>query len=407
MPSLRDRAAAVLRANDRRAHRPANRQARYTVPSPRLYPHQWAWDSAFAAIGWAHLDLDRALHEVETLLGGAWPDGRVPHILFHDREGDYYPDASFWGTGGRWSSSITQPPAWAIALRRLFDLGADRGRIAALLAAVDRSHVFFHAQRDPLGVHAVAVVHPWESGRDNCPAWDPALADVDPNDAPPFRRVDTQHVADAAERPTDDQYRRYAAIVKGIADDDFGPGPFAVYDPFMTAILARAEADLAWVADRLGHETEAAARHRALAAGMEWLWDPARGRYAFHDVRTGARHTPDVLAAYAPLVTGAIDPTRAASLRDTLATRFATPWPLPTTAPTDAAYDPRRYWRGPTWVNTNWLFAPHLPALPLRERTLALVEREGFREYYHPETGEGLGAQQFAWTAALVLDWPG
>jgi hypothetical protein len=32
-----------------------------------------------------------------------------------------------------------------------------------------------------------------------------------------------------------------------------------------------------------------------------------------------------------------------------------------------------------------------------------MVEGSGFREYYHPATGEGNGARDFSWTA-LALD---
>ena len=28
----------------------------YTMPGPRLYPHQWSWDSALIAIGYSHYD---------------------------------------------------------------------------------------------------------------------------------------------------------------------------------------------------------------------------------------------------------------------------------------------------------------------------------------------------------------
>ena len=35
---------------------------------------------------------------------------------------------------------------------------------------------------------------------------------------------------------------------------------------------------------------------------------------------------------------------------------------------------------------------------------LDLVDREGFFEYYEPETGKGLGADGFSWTAALFID---
>jgi hypothetical protein len=32
----------------------------YTQPGPRLYPHQWSWDSAHIAMGYARYDQERA-----------------------------------------------------------------------------------------------------------------------------------------------------------------------------------------------------------------------------------------------------------------------------------------------------------------------------------------------------------
>ena len=34
-------------------------------------------------------------------------------------------------------------------------------------------------------------------------------------------------------------------------------------------------------------------------------------------------------------------------------------------------------------------------------RLTATVMREGLREYYDPNTGEGLGAREFAWTSLI------
>ena len=390
MTSLAKQCEQVLLSNDRGGH---------TVPSPHLYPHQWAWDSAFAAIGWAHIDLNRALVELETLLAGAWQDGRVPHIFFHDLKGDYFPGPAFWETKN--SSTITQPPVWATAARRLCEMGADKKRLAALLPAMEASHLFFTKQRDPLAWGAVAVVHPWESGLDNSPAWDAAMALVDPTRSPAFTRVDKDRVEDASQRPTDDDYKRYTVLVKGIAADQFGPGEFAVYDPLMTTLLAHAEQDLAWLAAQLGHESDAAQRYQRLSLGLEKLWNEEAGRYQFHNAHTQQSSTTDVLAAYAPVMLGGAHKQR---LQDGLKPYLAVEWPLPSTSPTSPAFDSRRYWRGPTWINMNWLLAPYLPE-DIRQRTIELVEREGFREYYDPLTGEGLGAKQFAWTAALVLDW--
>ena len=39
-------------------------------------------------------------------------------------------------------------------------------------AKVDRWHQWFYENRDPAGEGLVAIIHPWESGRDNSIDWD-------------------------------------------------------------------------------------------------------------------------------------------------------------------------------------------------------------------------------------------
>lgn len=54
--------------------------------------------------------------------------------------------------------------------------------------------------RDPEGRGLVATLHPWESGMDNSPMWDEALAAVPVDAIPPYVRKDLGHV-DSAMRP--------------------------------------------------------------------------------------------------------------------------------------------------------------------------------------------------------------
>ena len=75
-------------------------------------------------------------------------------------------------------------------------------------------------------------------------------------------------------------------------------------------------------------------------------------------------------------------------------------------------FDERRYWRGPVWINTNWLLWNGLvqhgqtaEADAILRSSLGLVARSGFREYFDPFGGEGFGTTGFGWTAALTLDF--
>src|ERR671910_208653 len=55
----------------------------YTMPGPRLYPHQWSWDSAFIAIGYSHYDQERATKELRHLFEAQWKNGLLPQLVFN------------------------------------------------------------------------------------------------------------------------------------------------------------------------------------------------------------------------------------------------------------------------------------------------------------------------------------
>ena len=72
------------------------------------------------------------------------------------------------------------------------------------------------------------------------------------------------------------------------------------------------------------------------------------------------------------------------------------------TAKADEMFNHRRYWQGPTWVNTNWLIIDGLDrygfkeeAQRLKSRTIELVEKSGFSEYFSPIDGFAAGISPF------------
>ena len=74
-------------------------------------------------------------------------------------------------------------------------------------------------------------------------------------------------------------------------------------------------------------------------------------------------------------------------------------------------FDGEFYWRGPVWINVNWYISQGVrdygetePADWIENSLIALADRQGSYEYYDPSTGRGLGAKDFSWTAALIID---
>jgi hypothetical protein len=404
-----------------------------TRPGPRLYPHQWSWDSAFTAIGWAHVDWDRAATELRTLFAAQWPNGMVPHIIFHDGGGDYFPGPAVWDTprwpGRRATSGIVQPPVHATAARLVADraptTAAGRAFLADLFGPLRAWHDYLYRERDPDGEGLVAIRHPWESGQDDSPAWDGALAAIplDPRGVSPYRRVDLTLVH-ADERPARADYDHYVALIECFKRHRYEEArmrehcPFWVVAPLFNSVLARAGEDLAAIAGVLGEEPApfAAQAARTTAALNDRLWMADLGFYTAYDRRRQRHLRAPVSACFAPLLTAAPDARMVARMLHTLtSTRF---WAPAGRGAGIASYDRRapgfsahQYWRGPAWVNINWGAIQGLrrhrrdaEAEALRRHTLDLVDRNGFWEYYDPTTGEGLGSEQFSWTAALVLD---
>ncbi|PMR61667.1 hypothetical protein C1A38_08105 [Verrucosispora sp. ts21] len=408
----------------------------HTVPSRTLYPHQWSWDSAFIAIGWAHLRPERAWAELTSLFDAQWRDGRVPHIVFNPVVADdaYFPGPAFWattsvaGTPRTVTSGLVQPPVHALAAWHAYRRAPSEPARAALGRLYPRlvaQQHYLSNHRDVGGAGLASIVHPWESGLDNSPAWDEPLAAVPAEAAVlrAYRRRDIVHAA-AAHRPTDLDYARYVAIVTayraaGYRDEQLADRhPFLVECPLFNAAMGAAESALAHIAQEIGadpgpHRQRAAAITTAL---VDRLYDPTTGTFHARDLRTGRLTPARTVLGLTPLIlpdlpTAQVEAilVEAGSPRFGLAARMTRP--LPSHDRTAVDFEPLRYWRGPSWMNINWLVRygllthghPRLAA-GLGVSMIELAVTAGCHEYFHPDTGAGLGSPAFSWTAALLLD---
>lgn len=414
--ALHSLAIDVLREND---------QGHYTVPTKGLYPFQWNWDSCLTALGQAHFDEARAWQEIETLFEHQWPDGMVPHIVFHVYSDGYFPGPDVWDTKRPTpTSGITQPAVAGFAVKRLFDRAKDRAlaeqKARLLLPKIDKWHEWFYRYRDPKAEGLVAILHPWEAGRDNSVDWDEAFERVPTEGIAPYTRRDTQH-ADPAHRPTKAQYDRYLWLVEKFRSLDWDnarlhdASPFQVIDPGFNAILIRACADLADLAEALG-ERETAATNRARAekgvAALDALWSDSHGLYLCKDRTTGKLIDNASVGGLLPAF-AAIPAERAAQIARTIeAWSGKVKFLVPSQDPSDPSFEAKRYWRGPVWLVTNYMIVDGLAAIGetavaehITHSSLELITHSGFAEYYDPITAEPCGGGRFTWTAAMVLEF--
>jgi glycogen debranching enzyme len=394
------------------------------VPTARLYPFQWNWDSAFVAMGWACFDEKRAWQEILSLLKGQWEDGLIPQIVFHAPSDDYFPGPDVWGIEREPpTSGITQPPVLATAVRAMLDTAEDSALAESMVASVYPrlllNHRWWQTARDAGGTGLVTTLHPWETGMDNSPAWDAALARVPTETTTAIRRRDTDHV-DASARPRGEEYQRFIHLVDTFRAAGWDPArmvaasPFRVADIGTNAILLRAERDLLALSVRFGKPADAAAIMARIAlkdAALPRLWDGAAGGFVSFDQIADAPIPVATSAGFLPLFARCATPAQIAALAARIE-HWATlvPFLVPSTNPADPAFEKLRYWRGPIWSVVNWMIADGLEwggcaplAARVRRDTVALIEKAGFSEYFDPTDGHGVGGADFSWTAAIYL----
>ncbi|MEO6001832.1 MAG: trehalase family glycosidase [Opitutus sp.] len=412
----------------------------YTLPSPKLYPFQWNWDSGFIALGLAYYNPERAMAEIRSMFKGQWRSGMLPHINFHRPDPNYFPGPEVWETRGLpngsadvATSGITQPPVFAFILERISALPFGRtpewkAFVRELYPRILAQHRHLYTHRDPEGEGLVYIQHNWEAGTDNSPAYDAILDGIDVTgfrDVSALRR-DLRNV-DALHRPTNANYQRYIYLVDLFIECGYDDAliarrsPFLVQDVLFNSMLARSNRSLIALAQQIGADSaEVQAWNLKTEAAINTkLWDADAGFYFSFDLRNRKRIRLKTSSGFMPLFAGICSSDQRDRLADHLTRSFTTSANgklCTSTAVDESAFDPVKYWRGPIWINVNWMLYHGLRrhgltllAERVKRETLELLETRGMWEYFDPRTtadgtGVGLGTDAFSWSAALALD---
>jgi len=328
-------------------------------PSKIHYVGIWQWDSFFHALAYRYVEPRLAHDQLRVLLDHQRADGMIPDAV-HD-EGtvthlNYPVDAD-----------VTKPPLLAWAAWKLYERDGDREFLDEIYEPIVRWNNWWFEQNDLDHNGLCEYQHPYSSGLDDSPLWDEGMP---------------------------------------------------VESPDLNSYLCLQQEALAKIADVLGLEEDTklwARRADEQAKRMiEIGWDSQAG--LFWATRLGQRVNVRTPFNLFPLITGHMPADIAARLVEHLTDEnwFWTRYPIPTVARSDPKYDPLKMWRGPTWVNINFLMIEGLQrsgfddlARELRRRTLEMIQnRDDIYEYYHPETGQNPpgAASTFGWSAAIFIE---
>uniref|UniRef100_A0A7S3EDQ6 Mannosylglycerate hydrolase MGH1-like glycoside hydrolase domain-containing protein n=1 Tax=Rhodosorus marinus TaxID=101924 RepID=A0A7S3EDQ6_9RHOD len=411
-----------------------------TLPSANLYPHQWSWDSAFIAFGYAHYDIVKAKEEMRSLFRAQWKNGLVPHIVFNPQtSGSYFPGPKYWKTSTSpnavhdpETTGIVQPAVHAIAVLKTYEASGDIEYLKEMFPLLKKWHDYLYRERDIHGEHLVFVRHPWETGMDNAPSWDDAFNRIElkEGDVPPYKRADNKHSdVDASDRPTDFYYDRYVYLMKIFYDNNYDEAqiaakcPYLIQDVLFNTILSKAEDTLADIAVLIG-KPSAEFRTRAektRTAILEKMWNAEDAAFYDYDLYSDEVIKKRIGGAMAGIYGVTLPKNDMKNFLAVLDSEEAmgrlgnqTGFPLPTMLTNEETYMPNNYWRGPVWININYMVIEGLlsygteealeTAQYLFKKTLDLVQVGGFFEYFSALDASPHGGGDFSWTASLVVD---
>jgi glycogen debranching enzyme len=389
-------------------------------PALGHYESMFAWDSGWAAIALSAFDPEQGIRELESLFSFQMDDGRIPHeIRFPELGGSenlfrrFYISLVSSQYDDRGRSMMIDPPSYLIAAAYLYRASPDQ-RILDLLPAMQKCLDYLCTERNILGDGLVANLHPWESGCDMAPYFD-SIVGVRAGTPLWMLRYELNY------KKTLDSLSSQNWNAVEIAESNC----FVYEEPGFNGLTAMAAQSLAYLWSVSGDKARAdnciKDAERIIHAAEKHLWDDNLG--FFYPRYRAEGHTETTLSlrsclnASSLLMTGLVSPDKAERvLSEYLDSEENFKSPVGISFNSNSEMELKGFknsllWRGPCqWINMNWMAAGAAAAYgrddlawDISKKTADLIQKQGFREFYHPLTGEGGGASDFLWPA-LILD---
>lgn len=405
---------------------------KFVAPADVEYTYQWLWDTAFHAIILSNFDLEWAKSEIRNYLKGQWEDGFLPHVVFWTINLGTLPHWAFIESKSGFkdfftritlfkkativpkTSALTQPPVLPIAVEQIYQKGQDKEFLKEVLPKLSKGLKWLLENRDPDQDHLISIISPNESGMDELPVFQ-IVSGYDGLDMTKLRYY---------YRKSDLLNKRHFYNSKNILKKDY----FNVEEVLFNTVFVEAARSLSRLFKEINDPAEAKFFKEVADKAEENLLEKCWNRtenifyslYSKRELQANIKTVASLLPLY-------LDGLKGEQLKllveEHLLNKdeFLTEYPIPSVAKNEPYYTPEDVgkskisgtsllWRGATWINTNWFIVKGLRkhgyddiADQIVEKMVDMIQREGFREFYNPETGEGYRRDNFGWSS-LVLD---
>jgi hypothetical protein len=410
----------------------------YTIPAKAIYPFQWNWDTAFHVYGYRHYDYGKAIDEIRSLFKGQWRNGFLPHVIFH-KDAEYSAGPDFWkshevsdqATTQVRTSGITQPPYITIAIYDLIkkiqksDPNRAQNLIREFYPKLYNLHSYLAEHRDPENTGLITIYHPWESGTDNSPRFDEALENVQSDETIEYIRNDLNTV-DEDHRPTKENYDKYIYLASKLKEYRYDDGliqkhhDFLVKDIFFSTIFYEANLRLRKMAAYLKQPTSEIdnwLHNFEHSISSQKYFNHRTGLYFDFDLRQNAKLESQTFANFFPWLTNCFSPKEFTEFQKSFKSKYdffagkEFESLLYSTSKSDKNFDSEKYWRGPIWININWIYwrmlkgkCEYKKADKVKKQIIKLMRQDPISEYYSADNKKPIGSENFSWSAALLID---
>lgn len=327
-----------------------------------------AWQTGFITLGLAHFDWDAAAKIIRNFFQFQTADGYLPYI-----------------SDSNLVDKIVHPPVWGFVLWKLYQQAEDKEKAAIFLKEcfpkVVHFHQYLYENRDP-NEEGLCYINSLEE--------------------------------DLLKNYLFENISKKTSVLK-------------IQDPFFNTILAWSNESLIRIAEVLKEDVTELVQWEELTTHTfnEKLWNAKKGSYQAWDLAADQPVFVAGIAGLLPLAGWLPEISQALQLLDSINSEsFAgtfenAAFACPSLSLKDDNFDPNQPYRGAISMDLNWLLYHGLnqyetpefleAAEQVKQQSLNLLAKNGFREYFNPFqknlNNAGLGKNEDPTSAAILLNW--